>query len=51
MNKLQWSFNKNFNIFIQENALESVVCEMAAILTRPQCVKAVAPQYAITMDK
>ena len=26
------------NIFIQENAFESVVCETAAILSRPQCV-------------
>ena len=26
-------------MLIQENALESVVCEMAAILSRPQCVK------------
>ena len=26
-------------IFIQENALENVVCEMASILSRPQCVK------------
>ena len=25
--------------FIQENTLETVVCEMAAILSRPQCVK------------
>ena len=32
----------NPNIFIQENAFESVVCEMAAILSRPQCVKFVA---------
>ena len=30
-NKLQWNFNQNSNIFIQENAPESVVCEMAAI--------------------
>ena len=37
--KLQWNFNRNSNIFIQENAFESVVCEMAAILSRPQCVK------------
>ena len=37
-NKLQWNFNRNSNIFIQENAFESVVCEMAAILSRPQCV-------------
>ena len=27
------------NIFIQENEFESVVCEIAAILSRPQCVK------------
>ena len=39
MNKLQWNFNRNYNIFIQENAFESVVCERAAILSRPQCVK------------
>ena len=38
-NKLQWNFNRNSNIFIQENVLENVVWEMAAILPRPQCVK------------
>ena len=38
-NKLQWNFNRNSNIFIQENALQNVVCEMASILSRPQCVK------------
>ena len=38
-NKLQWNFNRNSNVFIQENALENVVCEMAFILSRPQCVK------------
>ena len=37
-NKLQWNLNQNSNIFIQENTLESVVCETAAILSRPQCV-------------
>ena len=37
-NKLQWNFNWNSNIFIQEYALEYVVCEMASILSRPQCV-------------
>ena len=37
-NKLKWNFNRNSNIFIQENALENVVCEMAFILSRPQCV-------------
>ena len=30
-NKLQWSFNRNLNIFIQENAFENVVCEIMAI--------------------
>ena len=39
MNKLQWHFNPNSDIFFQENALESVVCEMASILSRPQSVK------------
>ena len=33
------SFNRNYNIFIQENAFESVVCDIAAMLSRPQCVK------------
>ena len=37
--KLQWNFNRNSNIFIQENAIENIVCEMASILSRPQCVK------------
>ena len=39
MNKLQWNFSRNFNISIQENEPECVVCEMAAILSRPQRVK------------
>ena len=38
-NKLQWNLNPNSNIFIQENAFESVVCEKTAIFSRPQCVK------------
>ena len=42
-NKLQCNLNRNSNTFIQENALESVVCEMAAILSRPQCVKHAGP--------
>ena len=36
--KLQLNFRRNSNIFIQENAFENVVCEMASILSRPQCV-------------
>ena len=38
-NKLQWKFNRNSYIFIQENAFENVVWKMASILSRPQCVK------------
>ena len=38
-NKLHWNPKKNSNIFIQENAFESIVCEMTAILSRPQYVK------------
>ena len=30
-NKLQWNFNRNWNIFFQENAFENVVCRMASI--------------------
>ena len=36
--KLQWNFNQNYNIFIQEYAFESVVSETAAILPGAQCV-------------
>ena len=39
-NKLQWNLNWNSYIFIQEYAFENVVRIMAAILSRPQCVKA-----------
>ena len=38
-NKLQWNVNRNSNIFIQENPFENGVWKMAAILSRPQCVK------------
>ena len=31
MNKLQWNFNQNSCISIQENAFENVVCKMVAI--------------------
>ena len=33
-NKRQWNFNQNTNIFIDENASENIVCEIAAILCR-----------------
>ena len=38
-NKLQWNFNRNSSIFIQENRFENVIWKMAAILSQPQCVK------------
>ena len=37
-NKLQWNLIQNSYIFIQENAIESVVWKVAAILFRPQWV-------------
>ena len=37
LNKLQWNIKQNSYVFIQENAFESVVCNMAAILSRTQC--------------
>ena len=45
-NKLQWNLNRNSNIFIHDNALQNVVCQMASVLSRPQCVKyqKLAPQ-------
>ena len=47
-NKFQWNFNRNSNIFIHENEFESVICEMAAILSRPQCVKLAVVEYTLT---
>ena len=41
-------FYSEFKIFIQENAFESVVCEKAAILSRPQCVN-IMPDNAMVM--
>ena len=41
-NKVQWKCDRNSYIFIQENALENVVWEMASILSRPQCLKVMA---------
>ena len=38
-NKLQWYFNRNSYILIQENAFENVVWKISAILSRPQFVK------------
>ena len=37
-NKLQWNFDWNSKVFIEENAHENVVCQMLAILPQPQCI-------------
>ena len=37
-NKLQWIFNQNIELFIHKKVSENIVCDMAAILSRPQCV-------------
>ena len=37
-NKLQWNFNSNSYILIEENAFENIAWKMVAILSRPQCV-------------
>ena len=39
VNKFQGNWNKNAKLFIQENAFENVVCEMATIFSQPQYVK------------
>ena len=31
-------FEHNLNLFIQENTFAYVLCEMAAILSQPECV-------------
>ena len=46
-NKLQWNFNRNSYIFIQENPFETVVWKMAAILSRPPCVNSMLPRDVI----
>ena len=38
-NKVQWNFNQNTKLFIQKNASENIVCEMASILSRGRWVK------------
>ena len=40
-NKLQGNFDQNIKFFIQEIALENIVCEMTAILSRGRWVKIV----------
>ena len=44
----QWDFIQNSNIFIQENAFQNVVCNMAAILFRLHCVNVTPLQPVIS---
>ena len=48
-NKLQWYINRNSYFFIQENALENIVCEMESILSRPQCVNNIVTKPRFTL--
>ena len=41
-NKFQWNLKQHSFICIQENGFENIVCELAAIWSRPQCVKNVS---------
>ena len=40
-----WNFNRNSNIFVQENAFENAVWKMAAIFPRPQWVKYISVAF------
>ena len=48
--KLMWNSNRNSYIFIQENAFENIVCEMSAILSRPQYVNVLILSDAYTFQ-
>ena len=37
--KLQWKWNQNRKIFIEQHSFETVVCKVSATLFRPDCVK------------
>ena len=43
LNKIQWIFNRNTNLFIHENASQNIVCQKAAILSRGRWVNSLAP--------
>ena len=45
------NLNRHSNIFIHENALEHVVCEMASTLSRSQCVNDVLNHGRAVTDK
>ena len=43
--EFQWNFNQNTTLFTEENDFENVVCETAAILSRPQYVEEVGSPF------
>ena len=47
-NKLQWNFNRNSKIFIQENTFENIVWKKTTILSRPLCVKTTPMKQSTT---
>ena len=50
MNKFQWNLNRSSNIFIQENGVENVVCEMASICLGLNVLKLTSDQYQAIMS-
>ena len=50
-NTLQWNLQRNSYHFIQENAFEMVVWNLAAILSRPQCVNKLSSSDATNLFK
>ena len=49
-NKLQWKIYPSSYTFINENAFDSVVCEISAILSRDQCVELLVNCIHILQD-
>ena len=49
-NKLGWNFNHNYNIFIQENAFENFVCEMAANFISTSVSTVYPKKYACSLE-
>ena len=47
MNKLQWNFNQNTKLFIEENASHNIVCEMATILSKGRWVNTMVADYLV----
>ena len=44
-NRVQSNIHQNTKLYTHYNAYENIVCEMAVILSRPQCVKSVTTNH------